>query len=278
MSAVSGAQVEAFFLARAEHSLFCLLFTPPPDVPRAGAVVHVPAFAEEMNKSRRAVANAARAMAERGWQVLVFDPHGTGDSSDDFGAATWSGWLEDVCAAAGWLREHSATEPVLWGLRAGCLLINDVLEQVNPRGLIFWQPFLAGDIALTQFLRLRTMGAIGNADRPKETAPALLEMLRRGSTLEIAGYSLAPALAMPLRQARLGGPCYQGKRIAWLEVSASEPPECSPVSNARIQELRAAGAEVVAEAVAGTSFWTTQELDEGAPIVSATVDRALQTL
>ena len=103
MNAVPRAQIEAFFFARDEHSLFCLLFSPPPGLPRAGAIVHVPAFAEEMNKSRRAVANAARAMAERGWQVLVFDLHGTGDSSDDFDDATWSGWLEDVRAAVSWL-------------------------------------------------------------------------------------------------------------------------------------------------------------------------------
>jgi alpha-beta hydrolase superfamily lysophospholipase len=127
---VSRVPTKAFFLDRDEHSS-CLLFSPPAGLPRAGAVVHVPAFAEEMNKSRRAVANAARAMAGRGWQVLVFDLHGTGDSSGDFGDATWSGWLEDLRAAIGWLREHAASEPVLWGLRSGCLLINDVLPQID---------------------------------------------------------------------------------------------------------------------------------------------------
>ena len=278
MNAVPRTRIEAFFLARDEHSLFCLLFSPPPGLPRAGAIVHVPAFAEEMNKSRRAVANAARAMAERGWQVLVFDLHGTGDSSDDFGDATWSGWLGDVRAVVSWLRERTGTEPVLWGLRTGCLLINDVLEQVDPSHLIYWQPTLAGDAALTQFLRLRTVGAVGDTDRPKETTNALLETLQGGTALEIAGYSLAPTLAMPLRQARLGGTRYAGKRIAWLEVSTSSPPESSAASKMRIDELRAAGAHVVTEAVAGVHFWTTQEIDEGAPLVSATVDLALESM
>jgi exosortase A-associated hydrolase 2 len=277
LTAVSRAQIEAFFLARDEHSLFCVLFSPPPGQPRVGSVVHVPAFAEEMNKSRRAVASAARAMAERGWQVLVFDLHGTGDSSDDFGDATWSGWLEDVHAAVRWLRERTGTEPVLWGLRTGCLLINDVLEQADSSRLIYWQPTLTGDAALTQFLRLRTVGAVSNAERPKETTKALLETLQGGTSLEIAGYSLAPMVAMPLRQARLGGTRCAGKRITWLEVSTSDPPECSPASNMRIEELRAAGAHVVTEAVAGTYFWSTQEIDEGAPLVSATVDLTLES-
>lgn len=278
MNEVSRPQIEAFFLARDEHSLFCLLFSPPPEQPRVGAIVHVPAFAEEMNKSRRAVARAARAMAERGWHVLVFDLHGTGDSSDEFGDATWSAWLEDVRAAVDWLRERSGTQPVLWGLRTGCLLINDVLKQVDSPNLIYWQPTLAGDAALTQFLRLRTVGAVGNRDRPRETTGALLEALQSGTAVEIAGYSLAPTVALPLRQARLGCANYAGKRIVWLELSATEPPECSPASTLRIEELRAAGAQVVTKAVAGILFWATQEIDEGVSLVSATVDHALGAL
>ena len=159
-------QIEAFFLPRDEHSLFCLLFSPPPGTPSAGAVVHVPAFAEEMNKSRRAVANAARGLAERGWHVLVFDLHGTGDSSGDLGGATWAGWLKDVYAAVGWLRTRTGTEPALWGLRTGCLLINDALEHLRPSQLIFWQPVLSGEAALTQFLRLRSVGAAGQWGAP----------------------------------------------------------------------------------------------------------------
>ncbi len=198
MNAVSRAQIEAFFLARDQHSLFCVLFSPPQGQPTVGAVLHVPAFAEEMNKSRRAVASAARAMAEQGRQVLVFDLHGTGDSSDDFGDATWSGWLDDVCAAAAWLRERARMKPVLWGLRTGCLLINEVLDRVDCSSLIYWQPTLSGEASLTQFLRLRTVGAVGNTERPKETTKALLEALQSGSSLEIAGYVLAPTLALPL--------------------------------------------------------------------------------
>jgi hypothetical protein len=47
-----------------------------------------------------------------------------------------------------------------------------------------------------------------------------------------------------------------------------------PASNLRIDELRA-GAQIVTKAVTGIQFWTTQEIDEGALLVSATVDQAL---
>lgn len=263
--------IEAFFLARDPHSLFCLLFSPPAGVPTAGAIVHVPAFAEEMNKSRRAVANAARAMAERGWNVLLFDPHGTGDSSGDFGDASWPGWLEDLHAVAAWLRQRTGSVPVLWGLRTGCLLINDALARIDSPQLIFWQPAHSGEAALTQFLRLRTFGGVGNADRPRDSTRDLLETLQKGTAVEIAGYMLGPTLALPLREARLGGDQYTGKRITWLEVSAIDPLDLSPASKSRIEALEAAGARLTATAVAGVPFWMTQEIDEGAALVAATI-------
>lgn len=266
--------IEAFFLPRDAHSLFCLLFSPPEGVPAAGAIVHVPAFAEEMNKSRRAVANAARAMAERGWQVLLFDPHGTGDSSGDFGDASWSGWLEDLRTAAAWLRERAECVPVLWGLRTGCLLINDALASSEAQFLIFWQPALSGEAALTQFLRLRTFGAVGDTDRPKESTKDLLETLQKGTAVEIAGYMLGPSLALPFRQARLEGSRYAGRRVTWLEVGATDPPDLSLASKARMEALSTSGAHVAAKAVAGVPFWMTQELDEGAALVAATIESA----
>ena len=83
---------------------------------------------------------------------------------------------------------------------------------------------------------------------------------------------LPPALALPLRQSRLGSASYAGKRIIWLEVSASAPPECGPASRARIDELTGAGALVSATAVPGTAFWMTQEIDEADELVRATVN------
>ena len=64
---------------------FCV-FHPAQGVPR-GAVVHVPALFEEMNKSRRMVALQARTLAAAGFAVLRIDLHGCGDSS---GELAWS--------------------------------------------------------------------------------------------------------------------------------------------------------------------------------------------
>ena len=81
------APFEAFFLAadngRAGQRL-CIHHPPRRGEPARGAVLHLHAFAEEMNKSRRMVALQARALAEAGFAVLQIDLHGCGDSGGDF--------------------------------------------------------------------------------------------------------------------------------------------------------------------------------------------------
>lgn len=87
---------EAFFLETPGGARFCLLSRPIAEA--KGGVLFVPPFAEELNKSRRMVAEAVRAFVEAGWAVLQLDLKGCGDSAGDFGDAAWADWLADVDA------------------------------------------------------------------------------------------------------------------------------------------------------------------------------------
>ena len=267
--------MDAFFLPRGPYRLLCVLHAPADPDRCRGAILHVPALAEEMNKSRRAVAQAARALAESGWFVLTIDPAGTGDSSGEFHDVSWADWVADVRAAWHWLADRAGMPPLLWGLRAGCLLIDEALRDLPCERVLYWQPSLSGDAVLTQFLRLRTAAGATKGGGVKETPKTLVAALEGGETIEVAGYALAPPLALPLRAARLGGAdagrAYAGKRVDWIEVSASEPAALLPASEARIADLREAGATVEARVVPGVGFWMTQEIDEASGLVAATV-------
>ena len=98
-------QAEAFFLPADPGQRFCLLHPAQGGIER-GLVVYAHPFAEEMNKSRRMAAQQARALSAAGFTVLQIDLLGCGDSSGDFGDATWQGWVDDVVAACRWLRRH----------------------------------------------------------------------------------------------------------------------------------------------------------------------------
>ena len=75
--------------------LFAIYLAPAPEAPRRGAVLYLPPFAEEMNRSRRMVLLQARRMVELGYQVLIVDLYGTGDSEGDFADARWAIWRAD---------------------------------------------------------------------------------------------------------------------------------------------------------------------------------------
>ena len=73
-------------------------------------MLYIHPFAEEMNKSRRMAALQSRALAQAGYAVLQIDLLGCGDSSGDFGDATWQSWVSDVVLGCQWLRSQNPTQ------------------------------------------------------------------------------------------------------------------------------------------------------------------------
>ena len=208
-------QTEAFFLPAdgdRPGQRFCLFHPAQGDAPK-GSVLYVHPFAEEMNKSRRMAALQSRALAQAGYAVLQIDLLGCGDSSGDFGDATWQGWVGDVVQGCHWLQGRSHAPTVanpdnalplwLWGLRAGCLLAAEAASQLATRcNFLFWQPPPAGKQLLQQFLRLKVAGDMLGG-QSKGVMEGMRQQLASGNPVEIAGYSLSAGLASGLEQAVL---------------------------------------------------------------------------
>jgi exosortase A-associated hydrolase 2 len=269
---LAGVATEAFFLPADPGYRFCLSSAPRAGEPVRGAILCVHAFAEEMNKSRRTVAVAARALADGGWAVLQIDLLGCGDSSGDFGDATWAAWLEDIARGYRWLEAKYRARPVIWGIRLGGLLAVQSLAKLGSQpDLILWQPVLSGRVHLAQFLRLKVAGdALGEAAVRTDTK-ALRQQLARGETVEIAGYALSRSLAEPMEAAELElGAGYAG-RVWWCEVGGAAGASIAPASQAKIDAWRDRGIAVEAMVVGGLPFWQTQEIAECPALVEATV-------
>lgn len=278
------AQTEAFFLpspSPAGGQRFCIYHRAEGNSVR-GQVLYVHPFAEEMNKSRRMAAMQARALATAGYAVLQIDLLGCGDSSGDFGDATWSAWVEDVLAAHQWLRSQPApgegagagsNEPVplwLWGLRAGCLLAVAAARKLpEPCHFLFWAPSLAGKPLLQQFLRLKLAGDMlaGNA---KGVMDGMRTELAAGNAVEVAGYAINPDLASGLEQANLNPPAASA-RVEWLELSTRNPAALTHVTVQAQARWQQAGHTVHSHLVIGPSFWQTAELEDAPALISATI-------
>jgi exosortase A-associated hydrolase 2 len=248
-------RTEAFFLPFAEGGRLCVLHCAEDSTPARGAIVYVHPFAEEMNKSRRMAALQARALSAAGFSVLLIDLYGCGDSAAGFGDATWQGWVDDVVAAAQWLRTRTGFAPALWGLRAGCLLVGAASSELDyVPNLLFWQPVVSGSQHLQQFLRLRVAQHLGGSGtEPRIGTKELRAELESGAAVEVAGYTLAPGLALGLDAAELA-PLRLATRIAWLEVSGNDPAELSAGGRLRMQAWQAAGHDVAEYAVSGLAF------------------------
>jgi uncharacterized protein len=279
---------EAFFLPATSHAggqRFCLYHPVQGASPR-GLVLYIHPFAEEMNKARRMAALQSRALAQAGFAVLQIDLHGCGDSSGDFGDATWQSWVDDVLQGCHWLRARHGNDgnpgdlPLwLWGLRAGCLLAADAARQLGePCNFLFWQPPAAGKPLLQQFLRLKAAGDLMGG-QAKGVMQALRQQLADGAPVEIAGYLVAPGLAAELEQATLApsGPTVQAQRVEWFELSTREDANLSPVSLQTMGQWQQTGFDVASHMVLGPAFWQTTEIEDAPALIAETLSAVTMT-
>jgi exosortase A-associated hydrolase 1/exosortase A-associated hydrolase 2 len=239
-----------------------------------GLVLHLPPFAEELNKSRRMTSATARELAAAGFVVLQPDLHGCGDSPEALREARWSGWIEDVVASAAWLRaRHGAHRPLwLWGLRAGALLASAAAKRLpGPLHMLFWQPSPQGKAVVQQFLRLKTLGDMATS---RQSGAELRAQLASGNVLDIAGYLVTAGLLDGLEASTLaagatapGGPGH----LVWLECSAQPQAELAPAATLGLQPWQAAGWQVQQQLVQGQAFWQTTEITHAPALVQATV-------
>lgn len=261
--------MEAFFLPVGEGSRFCLFHAATG--PLRGAFVHVHAFAEEMNLSRRMAALQVRALAAAGHAVLQIDLRGCGDSDGDFADADWSDWVADVAAAARWLAARTKSSPGYWGVRGGCLLAAEAARQAGlPATFLFWQPVISGALHWRQFLRIRQAAqAIGN--RPAAAATSGDEL---ATGVEVAGYRVSPGLARGLSEARLELPA-GSRAVACIELSATGEALSPALADAMAswrEAGREAGRQVRIALLSGPAFWQIPEAPDCPALVEASMN------
>ncbi len=270
--------MEAFFLAVGEGARFCIYYPPSTRSDLGLAAVFVPPFAEEMNKCRHVVAQAARRLSGLGIGILLIDLLGCGDSSGSLEDATWQHWRDDINLGTQWLRDRGHERLMLWGVRAGALLAMDTAvaaPNVYERCML-WQPVLSGETCLVQFLRLGVGSDIISGNKEGVSVASIRSKLERGEIVEIAGYRLTQALAADLAAVsleRFSPPC----PVHWFEVVAEDGCGPSPGASRIAQSWRAAGEEVRLITARGDAFWSVasaEELVQCPALVDATAHAA----
>lgn len=262
--------MQPFFLDGSSGRLFAVYTAAAAGQRHRMDVLFVPPFAEEMNRARRMATALARRLSASGCGTLRLDLYGTGDSEGDFAAARPDIWLDDLRCALAWLAARGAPALAMVGLRLGAVLALMGAARLPPRlsHLVLWQPVHSGEQMLTQFLRVLAMaGRVTTAD--------LRARLERGETLEVAGYSLSPALAAALDGLRLDAlPVPAGVALRWLDVM-SQPDRPWPPESARQRDhWRQTHPDFDAQRVVGEPFWGLME----PPLVEGLLDQTVAWL
>ena len=270
MADTAAGGIAAQFLHGATGELFLLTYpgVPGADPPRRALVV-VPAFAEEMNKSRRQIALLGRALAPLNITTVVPDLYGTGDSAGDFGEASVSLWRTDLQAIYDWTTSQGFESIAVLGLRAGALLAVDLLAQttIRPASLLLWQPVVSGKTMISQFLRLKAAAAL-TQETKGEGVRELRARLAADESVEIAGYWLSPQLVSEFDGLHLRD--LRGVLNArWLQVQEGEAPP--PAARSVIDQLADQDVSVEFTAVGGEPFWSTVEIALAPELIAATV-------
>ena len=270
--------VAPFYLKIGQRRIFGVYHAPHQGCQRHDGLIHVPAFAEEMNLARRVVAIQARALAASGTGVLILDLFGTGDSDGDFCDARWELWMEDILAAADWLEARGRTQIGLWGLRMGGLLAAAMAAGRPERfkRLLLWQPITDGRSMLTQFLRIRVAASMGS-DSDRETTDSLRAELTQKRTIEVAGYALSVELARALDAIRMDGLDLQrGTHVDWFQLSSGMDGRLGATAQRVVDAWRGKGVMLSALSVTGEPFWAAPEASIAEELISATT-RSVET-
>jgi exosortase A-associated hydrolase 2 len=269
------ARAENFFLPGAPGQRYCL-YHPAAGAPHT-ALLYVAPFGEEMNRTRRAAALQARALAAQGCAVLQVDLYGCGDSDGEFGQAGWDIWKHDLALAHAWLATRTGREVGLWGVRLGALLALDYARTaaLPVARFVLWQPVLRGAVYLNQLLRLRLAGDMLSGAQGADSR-GLREALR-SQAQEIGGYEISPALADAIEALDAGSFDPPAAPLHWFEVVAAPGRPAPPPALQLADSWRARGAQVTLHAVHDQPCWATSEIAESPQLRIATAAALRET-
>lgn len=220
----------AFYLPSPSGDLAAFYFQPEPGVPHVRDILYAHPFGLELPQSRTVMAYLWRSLAATGVGVLAIDLPGCGDSSGDFGDATWEKWVEALETAWQWLRGQSSRPVVLCGARLGAALAMSLAaaHAGEYTSVILLSPVLDGEQMMTRFLRLRVaFSGLRDVPEKRETTQEIRKRIALGECVEVAGYFLNPQLVASIDALKLPPP---NGEMNWIETMTGAVPASLPTA------------------------------------------------
>lgn len=189
-------RIPVFFTSRG-YRAYGAIFVPEARRPERRGMVLCPPFADEAVHAHRVLVALARRLAEAGLVAFLIDYAGTGDSEGGFEDGTLDRYVEDILAAAAYLRSETGVARCgLLGLRlGGNLATRAAARDPSLSPLVLWARPLDLPAYFRHFLRLRLFTELSTVGRRTVTVRTLEQQLGHGEHVDVLGYSISPAMA-----------------------------------------------------------------------------------
>lgn len=234
------------------------------------ALIVLPPFAEEMNKSRHIISQLMSVLAQKQFNCFMLDNFGTGDSEGDLTDATTNLWRDDLASLIEHLAQAGYSTISFVAIRFGALQLFDLLNQVQPalpvKQVVLWQPVFDSKKLWQQFVRVKIAEAMASGSKVSQAE--IEQQIASGDTVEIAGYPVNGAFYHSLFELQpTFPPALSQSKLHWLEVSKLDT-VALPVQ--KTKAMIEQHTELHFEQLKAESFWQTQELASADELIAAT--------
>ncbi|CAM3880167.1 alpha/beta hydrolase family protein [Rheinheimera salexigens] len=248
-----------------------LLFSPTPVMQHA--VIVLPPFAEEMNKSRHIFKQLFNKLAEQNQYGFMLDNYGTGDSEGDLDQASITLWRADLELLIQQIANWGFLTISFISLRFGTLQLFDLLNHYKLplpiKQVVLWQPMFDPARFWQQFCRIKVAEAMANGD--KVSQKQIEQQLEQGDIIEIAGYPINLAFYKSVQHINATLPSVLTKaQLSWFELSMLDN-IAIPVQNMR--ENLVSKYSLNFKQIKADAFWQTTELASADELIALTVQQ-----
>lgn len=234
------------------------------------AVLILPPFAEEMNKSRHIISQLMQQNKQAGISSFMLDHYGTGDSEGDLDLATTDIWRQDLQLLLAQLQTAGFSRLSVVAIRFGAMQLFDLLNH-QPLALqldkvVLWQPLLDISRFWLQLYRLKITEQMALGQ--KLTQAELEQSLQQDNTLEIAGYPISKAFSESTRQLNIQPPAILATASnCWFEIS--QLPNVAATTQKAVTHYQQSF-PLSFQHISNAPFWNTQELATADNLINAT--------
>lgn len=237
------------------------------------AVVILPPFAEEMNKSRHIIKQCTKKLAEHNYYSFMLDNYGTGDSEGDLDTATIELWRTDLAILIQKIADWGFTSISFIGIRFGALQLFDLLNNTNLplpiKQVVLWQPMFDAARFWQQFCRIKVAEAMANGD--KLSQKQIEQQLEQGQIVEIAGYPINSSFVQSILQMESTLPAVlNNSPLSWFELSKLDN-VALPVQ--KVRDSLTEKCLLHFKQIKADAFWQTSELAEANQLLALTINQ-----